>query len=97
MPNLNQTFNQLEHHNDLRRKTGMWDVYQVNVVEFLRTICADEFSEEEIHSACGALDINSYEVRLFGDNDREALGVFTLASMMSHDCVSNTHHVIDAK
>ncbi|KAK4012629.1 hypothetical protein OUZ56_024870 [Daphnia magna] len=97
-PQLFQAFSELEHHNDLRRQTDMWDVYQVNVVEFLRTICgvADQFSEEEIHSTCGALDINSYEVRLFGHNNREALGVFTLASMMSHNCVANTHHVIDA-
>ena len=88
----------MEHHNDLRRHTKMWDVYQMNVVEFLRKTCelSHQFSEEEIHSTCGILDVNSYEIRLF-DNDNGALGVFPLASMLSHHCVSNTHHVIDAK
>lgn len=87
----------MEHHSDLRRQTKMWDVYQVNVVEFLRKTCglSDQFSEEEIHSACGILDVNSYEIRLL--DGQGALGVFPLASMLSHNCVSNTHHVIDAK
>ena len=42
----------------------------MNVVEFLRKTCelSHQFSEEEIHSTCGILDVNAYEIRLF-DND----------------------------
>ncbi|XP_046657363.1 SET domain-containing protein SmydA-8-like [Daphnia pulicaria] len=96
-PKLFQAFSELEHHNDLRRQSKMWDVYQVNVVEFLRNSChlADQFSQEEIHSACGVLDVNSYEIRL--SDGQGALGIFPLASMLSHHCISNTHHIIDDK
>jgi hypothetical protein len=94
---LQKAFSELEHHNDLRRQSKMWDVYQVNVVEFLRNSChlADQFSQEEIHSACGVLDVNSYEIRL--SDGQGALGIFPLASMLSHHCISNTHHIIDDK
>jgi hypothetical protein len=77
----------------------MWSIYQVNVVQFLRKVCAlaDQFSEEEIHAACGILDVNAFEIRLPGNEYQQVLGVFPLASMMSHNCVPNTLHVIDAK
>ncbi len=89
----------MENHNDLRRQLDMWRIYQVNVVQFLRKVCglADEFSEEEIHASCGVIDVNAFEIRLPGNKYQQVLGVFPLASMMSHNCVANTQHVIDAK
>lgn len=92
-----QTFSGLQHHNELRSKTDLWRVYQVNVVDFLRKACGfEQFSEEEIHSACGALDVNAFEIRLPLSGQR-VLGIFLLASMMAHRCVSNMSHVIDSK
>jgi hypothetical protein len=89
----------LENHNDLRRKSDYWSVYQINVVEFLHKVCelSDQFTQEEIHSACGALDVNAYEIRPPNSGQQRILGLFPLASMMSHNCVSNMNHVIDAK
>lgn len=76
----------------------MWRVYQVNIVDFLRNVCglADQFSAEDIHAACGALDVNAFEIRLPANGQR-VLGAFLLASMMAHRCVSNISHVIDSK
>ncbi|XP_046657352.1 SET domain-containing protein SmydA-8-like [Daphnia pulicaria] len=97
-PKLFNEYKILENHNDLRRQSDMWRIYQVNVVQFLRKICglADGFSEEEIHASCGVIDVNAFEIRLPGNQYQQVLGVFPLASMMSHNCVANTQHVIDA-
>lgn len=97
-PKLFEAFSGLVHHNDLRRQTQMWRIYQVNIVQFLRNVCglANQFSEEEIHAACGVLDVNAFEIRLPGSKRQQILGLFPIASMMSHRCVSNTHHVIDS-
>ncbi|XP_057378366.1 SET domain-containing protein SmydA-8-like [Daphnia carinata] len=96
-PKLFEAFKGLEDHNNLRRQTEFWGVYQVNVVKFLHKVCelSDQFTEEEIHSACGALDVNAYEIRPPNSGQQRVLGVFPLASMMSHNCVSNMNHVID--
>ena len=96
--NVKQEFCGLQHHNELRRNMPLWNVYDVNVVNFLRNVCgmADDVTEDEIHSACGALDVNAFEIRL-PSNGQRVLGLFLLASMMAHNCVSNMSHVIDAK
>ena len=75
----------------------LWRVNQVNVVDLLRNVChlADEFSEEEIHSACGVMDVNTFEIRL--SNGQRVAGIFPTAAMMAHHCISNMSHVIDSK
>ena len=51
---VRQGFHGLQHHNDLRRQTDLWGVYQINVVEFLRNACglADEFTGDVRDSQC---------------------------------------------
>ena len=69
----------------------------MNVVDFLRIVCRlkDEFSEEEIHIACGVMDVNGFEIRI--KNGPSIVGVFPTAAMMAHSCISNMSHVIDSK
>lgn len=92
-----QVFTSLQHHNELRRGTDLWRVNQVNVVEFLRNACglADQFTEEEIHAACGVMDVNAFEIRVPSKGQR-IVGVFPTAAMMAHHCISNMFHVIDS-
>ena len=90
-------FGELQNHNEERRSTDLWRVNQVNVVDFLRNVCRlkDEFSEEEIHIACGVMDVNGFEIRI--ENGPSIVGVFPTAAMMAHSCISNMSHVIDSK
>ena len=90
-------FSELQNHNEERRGTDLWRVNQVNVVDFLRNVCrlADEFSEEEIHAACGVMDVNAFEIRV--TSGQRVVGVFPTAAMMAHSCISNMSHVIDSK
>ncbi len=92
-----KVFRNLQHHNDQRRGGDLWRVNQINVVEFLRGACslATQFEEEEIHAACGVMDVNAFEIRLPVSGQR-VVGVFPTAAMMAHHCISNMSHVIDS-
>ena len=52
-----------------------------------------EFSEEEIHTICGILEVNCFEVG--GGNGTSARALFSEAYLMCHDCVPNTNHTDD--
>lgn len=52
-----------------------------------------EFSEEEIHTICGVLEVNCFEVA--GRNGTSARALFPEAYLMCHDCVPNTNHTDD--
>lgn len=60
-----KSFKTLQTHVEERRDGDLWRVNQNNVVQFLRHVCQMEqlFSEEDIHAICGAMDINSFEVK----------------------------------
>ncbi|XP_018564705.1 protein msta isoform X2 [Anoplophora glabripennis] len=87
------TFNiiwDMESHNDIRRNIPeVWNSNQVNVVN---RITKDwglvEFSEHEVHTVCGILEVNCFEIGQ-GINIR---GLYPTAFLMSHDCVPNTNH-----
>ncbi|XP_056644383.1 SET domain-containing protein SmydA-8-like isoform X3 [Diorhabda sublineata] len=81
----------MEHHNELRMNISeVWNNNQKNVVDTLiddwGLTC---FSEEEIHTVCGILEINCFEI---GQQDRDIRGLYPTAFLMSHDCVPNTNH-----
>lgn len=52
-----------------------------------------EFSDEEIHTVCGILEVNCFEVG--GRNGTSARALFPEAYLMCHDCVPNTNHTDD--
>lgn len=49
-----------------------------------------EFSDEEIHTVCGILETNCFEVG--GRNGTSARALYPEAYLMCHDCVPNTNH-----
>ena len=50
------------------------------------------FDEELIHTACGILEVNSFEVRC--PNGALVQGLYPQTAIMSHSCVPNTSHCI---
>lgn len=59
-----------------------------------RNVCLSlrRFSEERIHTACGILDVNTFEVRTA--KGYGVRGIYPTVAMMNHSCVSNTSHTI---
>ncbi|XP_069699600.1 SET domain-containing protein SmydA-8 [Periplaneta americana] len=84
----------MEAHNDDRRDSPIWENNQINVVDYLRKVCklADRFDEELIHTACGILEVNSFEVRC--PNGSAVQGLYPQTAILSHSCVPNTSHCI---
>lgn len=84
----------MESHNEKRRKTPLWENNQINIVEYLRGACklADRFDEELIHTACGILEINNFEVHC--PSGSTVQGLYPQSAIMSHNCVPNTSHCI---
>jgi len=52
------------------------------------------FTEEEVHTVCGVLEVNAFEV---GPEGRSVRALFPAAYLMAHDCTPNTSHTDDAK
>ncbi|KAI5754648.1 hypothetical protein M8J77_010294 [Diaphorina citri] len=91
-----QKFQQLEAHMEERRNTWIWESHRNSVIQGLQNvglISKDEEEEELAQKVCGILDVNSFEIR---SPDQELLrGIYLEASMMSHDCIGNTHLAVD--
>lgn len=85
----------MEAHNEKRsEQKTQWDIDHVNIVQFIckRLGLADRFSEEEVHTACGILDINCHEVRTSKGFPARAL--YPQFSRINHSCVANTTHSV---
>ncbi|XP_044252452.1 SET domain-containing protein SmydA-8-like [Tribolium madens] len=82
----------METHNEIRRNIPeLWQTNQSTVVDRIRRDWGlKEYSQEEIHSICGILEVNSFEIGQQGVNIR---GLYPSAFLMSHDCVPNTNHI----
>lgn len=81
----------MEPHLKLRRlNTVLWEHYQTNIVtKFLVEWKVKEYTEEEIHTVCGIIDVNCFEI---GQKSVKARAVYPSAFLLSHDCVPNTSH-----
>lgn len=81
----------MEHHNDIRRNIpDVWNLNQKTIVDKIRKDWQlIEFTEDIIHSICGVLEVNSFEI---GQNGINIRGLYPNAFLMSHDCVPNTNH-----
>lgn len=84
----------MESHDAARKETPDWETEQVNIVDFLLKKCnlQNRFSEDEIHTACGILEVNCFEVRML--NSTFVRGLYPQTAIMSHNCVANTTHSI---
>ncbi|XP_034250401.1 SET domain-containing protein SmydA-8 isoform X2 [Thrips palmi] len=81
----------MQSHDEVRRKiASVWQANQLGVVDRIRgEFGLQHFSEEEIHSVCGILEVNAFEV---GDGLR---GLYDRAFLLAHDCTPNTSHADD--
>lgn len=82
----------METHNEIRRNIPeLWRTNQITVVSrIIDDWGLKEYTEDEIHSICGILEVNSFEIGQQGINIR---GLYPTAFLMSHDCVPNTNHI----
>ncbi|XP_060522073.1 SET domain-containing protein SmydA-8-like isoform X2 [Cylas formicarius] len=81
----------MESHNEIRRGIpDLWALNQTRVVDkIIRTWKLTEFTEDEIHTICGILEVNAFEI---GHQDVQLRGLYPTAFLLSHDCVPNTNH-----
>ncbi|KRT79705.1 SET domain-containing protein [Oryctes borbonicus] len=81
----------MENHNEIRKNIPeLWHLNQTTVVDRMRNDWGlVEFSEDEIHSVCGILEVNCFEV----GHGMSIRGLYPSAFLMSHDCVPNTNHI----
>jgi len=88
--------NEMESHNEIRKALpALWDRNQQVIVNRIRDQWKmSQFSEDEIHSQCGILEVNCFEVGGGGDgeNGGTARALFPEAYLMCHDCTPNTNH-----
>ncbi|XP_066992449.2 SET domain-containing protein SmydA-8 isoform X1 [Anabrus simplex] len=82
----------MESHNEVRRKIPViWKTNQLLVVDRIRSDWGmDHFSEDEIHTICGILEVNAFEI---GQHGMRSL--YPSAFLLAHDCVPNTSHCDD--
>lgn len=73
---------------------ALWKRNQEVIVNRIRNQWKlDQWSSEEIHTMCGILEVNCFEVG--GRNGTSARALFPEAYLMCHDCVPNTNHTDD--
>lgn len=91
-----EQLNRMEAHNDIRRAvTTLWNRNQEVVVDQIRNTWGfNEFDEDEIHTVCGILEVNCFEI---GQNGARARALYDKAFLLAHDCVANTSHTDNPK
>jgi hypothetical protein len=73
----------------------LWNRNQEFIVNRIRNQWKyKEFTDEEIHTVCGYLEVNSFEV---GQNGCRARALYAEAYLICHDCTPNTTHTDDPK
>ncbi|XP_021915555.1 protein msta-like isoform X2 [Zootermopsis nevadensis] len=84
----------MEAHNDIRQKLPViWRNNQENVVDRIRKEWGmTQYEEDLIHTICGILEVNAFEVGQEGVSIR---ALYPCAFYMAHDCVPNTGHTDD--
>ncbi|XP_061938952.1 SET domain-containing protein SmydA-8-like isoform X1 [Apis cerana] len=83
----------MEAHNKIRNQKKQWKSDQINIVEYIRKqLKLERFSEEQIQTVCGILEINTFEVRTA--KGFSARAIYPTVALMNHSCISNTCHSI---
>lgn len=93
-PDRWRTLLTMEAHNDIRRKLpAIWRNNQENVVDRIRKEWGmTQYEEDIIHTICGILEVNAFEV---GQDGLSIRALYPRAFYMAHDCVPNTGHTDD--
>ncbi|XP_071438734.1 uncharacterized protein [Hetaerina americana] len=85
---------EMESHNAIRKmQPNIWNNNQEKVANVIRGPwgLGDKFTDDEIHTVCGALEVNAFEIGHNGSSLRALFGPY--AYLIAHDCVPNTSHV----
>ncbi|CAG9788953.1 unnamed protein product [Diatraea saccharalis] len=79
----------MEAHNELRRARG--DIYPLNEKLVVRRLQAWKlhYEPDEIHTVCGILEVNAFEV---GGSGANARALYDNAYLLAHDCTPSTTH-----
>ncbi|CAG9564431.1 unnamed protein product [Danaus chrysippus] len=83
------SLSEMESHNAIRRSRG--DIYPMNdrnVVQRLKK-WGLEYDDDEVHTVCGILEVNAFEVGASGANAR---ALYSEAYLLAHDCTPSTSH-----
>lgn len=82
---------EMEAHNNIRRDLpALWNRNQNVIVDrIIQKWGFGEYSIEDVHTVCGILEVNSFEVGRVG---KRARALFPEAFLISHDCCPNTTH-----
>uniref|UniRef100_A0A182M1X4 SET domain-containing protein n=1 Tax=Anopheles culicifacies TaxID=139723 RepID=A0A182M1X4_9DIPT len=78
--------------NDVRQQIPkLWNRNQKEIVQRIRDDWgfAVEFTEQELHTICGIIEVNAFEV---GQDPIKARALFPQAYLLMHDCTPNTGH-----
>uniref|UniRef100_A0A182K319 SET domain-containing protein n=1 Tax=Anopheles christyi TaxID=43041 RepID=A0A182K319_9DIPT len=68
----------------------LWNRNQKEIVERIRIAWGfEEYSEQELHTICGIIEVNAFEV---GQEPTKARALFPKAYLLMHDCTPNTGH-----
>ncbi|KPI99743.1 Protein msta, isoform A [Papilio xuthus] len=79
----------MEAHNALRRaRADIWPANQKHVVRRLQN-WGLQYDEDEIHTVCGILEVNAFEV---GGSGASARALYDKAYLLAHDCTPSTTH-----
>ncbi|XP_065084830.1 SET domain-containing protein SmydA-8 [Ochlerotatus camptorhynchus] len=87
---------EMEALNELRQKiSSLWKRNQQLIVSRIRDEWKfDEFTESEIHTVCGIIEVNSFQI---GQSEVHARALYPEAFYIMHDCTPNTTHTDDPK
>ncbi|XP_050545316.1 SET domain-containing protein SmydA-8-like [Daktulosphaira vitifoliae] len=92
--NNNEKFRRLQSHLEARSNTPLYNIYRINLVEFMLDRLGMRTSglvDKDILETAAILDTNAFEVRYSGGAKMRA--VYAEASMLAHNCKPNTKHV----
>ncbi|XP_037786222.1 SET domain-containing protein SmydA-8-like [Penaeus monodon] len=87
------TLMQMESHLEQRVNTDVHEVNQANVVNFMRQyLRVLSFTDEEIHTVCGIIDVNGFEIP-----GPSIIGLYGKACLLEHSCIPNTTRTFDTQ
>ncbi|KAI8439743.1 hypothetical protein MSG28_013436 [Choristoneura fumiferana] len=84
----------MEAHNALRRQRGdIWPSNELRVLKRLRG-WGMQFHDEEVHTVCGILEVNAFEVGGGGGGGGggSARALYSSACLLAHACTPSTTH-----
>ncbi|XP_022823209.1 protein msta-like isoform X1 [Spodoptera litura] len=79
----------MEAHNEMRKARGdIWPINEKNVVQRMKK-WGLQYEDQEIHTVCGILEVNAFEV---GGSGANARALYDRAYLLAHDCTPTTTH-----